>query len=313
MKGEILHITNGKVVTNYLKELDITGHIITWQEMLCEGPTSREIDTEDFLKKRKTFLNDFYHIEFNDAEFKEELSVLNDTRNYSKIVLWFEYDLFCHVNMLAVIKLLQEKQNQLPLYLVCSGRVKGETDLKGLSELSAEQLLLHYKEKIELTESDRELAVSLWHIYCGQDHNLFKPYITKKSSFKYLSNCLKAHLERFPNLKSGLSVLEQNILNLIKEKNIKSKNQLLGYVLNYQGYYGFSDLQIQRLIDLMQIFYTVETNKITLNRKGFEAAIGSNNFSREINNNLAFGGVDRLDFSFCIKTNTLIKTPLNVN
>jgi hypothetical protein len=313
MSKEILHITNGNSLTNYLKDLDILGDILTWQEMLCEGPTTTEISSDAFLAKRKAFLNDFYHVEINENQFRQELSILDHTETYSEIVLWFEYDLFCHINMLAVIKLLKEKKIQLPLYLVCSGRVKGETELKGLSELTPEQLFNHYHEKVKLKESDIDLAISLWHIYCGKDHNLFKPYIIKKSSFKYLNACLKAHIKRFPNLKSGLSVLEKNILTIIKEKSIKSKNQLIGYVLNYQGYYGFGNMQIERLIDALQMFYTEEENKISLNRKGFEALIGNHNFSSEINNNLTFGGVNRLDFSYNEKTNALIKTQLNVN
>ncbi|MCX7549691.1 DUF1835 domain-containing protein [Xanthomarina sp. F2636L] len=308
-----LHITNGSSLTHYLKELDISGDYLTWQEMLCEGPTTTLINSEEFLIKRKTFLNDFYHIELNETEFKEEIAILNNVDSYSEIVLWFEYDLFCHINMLGVIKLLNEKQVPLPIYLVCSGRIKGKTQLKGLSELTPEQLFQHYKEKIKLKDSDLELAISIWHIYNGKDHNLLKPFITQKSSFKYLSNCLKAHLTRFPNLKSGLSTLEENILTIIKEKNVKSKNQLMGYVLNYQGYYGFGDMQILRLIDILQIFYTEEENKISLNRKGYEALTGNHNFSFQINNNLTFGGLNRLDFSYDGQTNKLIKTPLNVN
>ncbi len=313
MNGETLHITNGGSLTNYLKELDISGNIITWQEMLCEGPTTRKINTDEFLKKRKAFLNNFYQVEINESEFKDEVGILDSAKDYKEIVLWFEYDLFCHINLLAVIKLLQDKNLDLPIYLVCSGRIKGETQLKGLPELSPEQLYKHYQDKIKLTDDDVELAVTLWQIYCGKDHNLFKPYLTKKSSFKYLNNCLIAHLRRFPNLKSGLSVLEKNILTIIKEKSIKSKNQLIGYVLNYQGYYGFGDMQIERLIDLLSIFYIVEENKISLNRKGHVALIGNHNFSYEINNNLTFGGVNRLDYSYNNKTNNLIKTQLNVN
>ena len=309
MSRKTLHITNGSTLTSYMKELDIVGDVLTWQEMLCEGPTTSIIDTEEFLQKRKVFLNDFYELEINESIFKEALHVLNDMEAYDEVVLWFEYNLFCHINLLAIISLLKEKQVNLPLYLVCSGRVKGETDLKGLSELSTIQLLQHYKDKVKLTEKDIELAISIWHIYCGKDHSLLKPYIIQKSSFKYLSNCLKAHIERFPNLKSGLNVLEKNILTLIKEKNVTSKNQLIGYALSYQGYYGFSEIQMQRLIKLLKIFYTDGESKITLNSKGHEALIGNSNFSQEINNNIMFGGVNRLYFSYCSITNKLISTP----
>ncbi len=49
--------------------------------------------------------------------------------------------LFCHINLIAVISLLHQKEINLPLYLVCSGRIEGEKNLKGLAELTPEQLL----------------------------------------------------------------------------------------------------------------------------------------------------------------------------
>ena len=306
-----LHITNGSSLTNILKDLDFTGDILTWEEMLCEGPTISNIDSDEFLNLRASFLNTYYDIDLNIDEIKEELDRLNHIENYSDIILWFGYDLFCHINMIAVIALLHHKKVNLPIYLVCSGRIEGEKSLKDLSELSENQLRDHFKDKIKLTADDIDLAISIWDIYCGKDHNLLKPYIVKSSNFKYLSNCLKAHLERFPDSKSGLNVLETNILEIIKEKEIKSKNHLLGYALNYQGYYGYGDLQFDRIIKLLSIFITENNDLITLNRKGHEALLGQQNFSAEINDTIQFGGVNKLDFHFSKKQNKLIKTILN--
>ena len=42
MTEQILHITNGNVLTDYLRELDFNDDILTWQEMLCEGPTIQQ-------------------------------------------------------------------------------------------------------------------------------------------------------------------------------------------------------------------------------------------------------------------------------
>ena len=53
--------------------------------------------------------------------------------------------------MLGVINLLHQKKINKPLYLICSGRVKGEKNLKGLTELSSDQLHDHYKNKVLLT------------------------------------------------------------------------------------------------------------------------------------------------------------------
>jgi hypothetical protein len=288
--------------------LDIKGDILTWQEMLCEGPTAEVIDSDEFFNVRREFLNEFYNIEVNEEEFRNEISILSHLEPYSEIVLWFEYDLFCHINLIAVISLIQQKNVKLPLYLVCSGRVEGEKELKGLSELTSQQLHKHYDHKIKLSEVDIDLMKSLWKTYCGKDHNLFKPIIIETSSFPYLSNCLKAHLQRFPDSKTGLAGLELNILTLITKEKVKSKQHLLGYALNYQGYFGYGDTQFTRIIEKLSCFIDEDENGLKLNRNGHEAILGHHNVASELKSNMFFGGVKKYDFQFSKTQNKLIKT-----
>lgn len=313
MKQKILHITNGTNLTDYLRELDFTDDMLTWQEMLCEGPTIPAISSKEFFELRNDFFKNYYDIEVDKDELHKELSKLDHTENYSEINLWFEYDLFCHINLLGVLNLLHQKQINKPLYLICSGRVESEKNLKSLSELSPEQLKNHYKNKVLLNAEDKNLAIALWRTYCGKDHNILKPYIVTKSNFTYMSSCLKAHLKRFPNQKSGLSSIEENILKLIKENPVKSEHHLLGYCLNYQGYYGFGDIQIKRLISKLSIFFVTTEHGIELNRKGHEALLGQHNFSSLINNDMVYGGVKRLNFQYNDEENKLIKTILHAN
>lgn len=313
MSKKVLHITNGNALTDYLRELDFDEEILTWQEMLCEGPTIPAINSRAFLRLRIEFVKTFYDIEVNTKEILTELSKLDKTDTYSEIHLWFEYDLFCHINLLGIINLLHQREIDKPLYLVCSGRVEGEKRLKGLSELSPEQLKSHHKNRVQLTSEDIDLAIALWRTYCGKDHNILKPYIVTNSNFKYMTNCLKAHLKRFPHQKSGLSVLEDNILRLVRDNDIKSRHHLLGYSLNYQGYYGFGDLQHKRMIDKLSIFFEETENSIKLNRKGYEALLRRYNFASEMNNNMTYGGVKRLEFQYSVEQNKLVKTILHAN
>ena len=313
MTNNSLHITNGNSLTDYLRELDFTEDILTWQEMLCEGPTIPKIDSEAFFKLRADFLSSTYDIDVDEKDLQNELSKLDDIDKYTEINLWFEYDLFCHINLLGVINLLHQREINKPIYLICSGRIKGEKSLKGLAELSPAQLKAHYNNKVLLNKDDIDLAIALWRTYCGKDHNIFKPYIVTKSNFKYMSNCLKAHLKRFPDQKSGLGTIEANVLKIINENNIKSENHLLGYCLNYQGYYGYGDLQLKRKLKELSIFYTITEERITLNRKGHEALLKKHNFATEVNNNLDYGGVNRLAYQFSEEENKLIKTVTHGN
>ncbi len=311
--NKVLHITNGDSLTEYLNELDFHGDFLTWQEMLCEGPVISNINSKKFFDLRSQFLKEYYNIEVNKFDFSRDLLKLEHPEQYDTIILWFEYDLFCHINMLGVLNLLYQKKIDKPIYVVTSGFISGEKNLKGLAELNPEQLREHFHKRIKITKEDLQLAVDLWNIYCGKDHNLFKPYIVSNSSFKYMSNCLKAHIERFPNQKTGLSVLEEHILTIVKDRDVKSRHHLLGYILNYQGYYGFGDIQMERIIERLSIFFTSTEHKLELNRKGHEALLGQHNFAGEIKNDMTYGGIQRLNYQFNSEKNKLIKTILNVH
>ena len=112
MNKRILHITNGSALTEYLRELDFTDDILTWQEMLCEGPTIPAINSKEFFDLRSDFLKAYYDIDVDAKELQSELSKLDNIKDYSEIHLWFEYDLFCHINLIGVINLLHQTELQ---------------------------------------------------------------------------------------------------------------------------------------------------------------------------------------------------------
>ena len=308
MAKQILHITNGSNLTSYLRDLNVEGEFFTWHEMLCEGPTTEQIDTHEFVEVRREFLNKYYDIDIDEYEFHKELEVLDHTEKYSEINLWFEYDLFCHINLIAVISLLHQKKVKL----------SDDDDLDAL--ISGDEPDEIPEELDDVADGDDgnddddlDLARSLWSIYCGENHNLLKPYIIKKSSFKYLSSCLKAHLKRFPDSQNGLCRLERHILEIVKDNYIKSTHHLLGYILNYQGYYGYGDIQIKRMIANLDMFLFEGENGLELNRKGHEVLLNQHNFSSEVNNDIQFGGAKRLKYQFNKKQNKLVKTVYNAN
>jgi len=313
MATHTLHITNGTSLTNFLVKDNYEGEILTWHEMLCEGPTEKEIDTTSFFEKRKAFLESIYNVEYDILKVKSEIKKTNNVNDFQEIVLWFEYDLFCHINLIAAISLLKQKGIRIKMSLVCSGRIDGEKGLKELPNLTSKQLNDHYKNRVELTIDDIATAQKAWRIYCEGDHNLLKPLITRPSNFKYLSICLKAHLKRFPDTRSGLSTLDYNVLKLIKKYAIKSRHHLVGYVLHYQGYYGFGDMQIVRLIDKLEILYSETEDSLILNRDGHLALEHQKNFRKQLNCNFVFGGINKCEFQFDKKANRLIKNTANAN
>ncbi|SHI48377.1 hypothetical protein SAMN04488096_10262 [Mesonia phycicola] len=309
MSKKQLHITNGDNLTQRIENLNISGQIITWREMLCEGKTIQEIGSLDFIETRKQFLEFYYHIPPSDYEdkFVKELNNLCLAKNYEEIILWFEFDLFCHFNMIAAIQFLFQQKIEKPIYLVCSKRLKGEEKLQGLSLLTDKELLNHFTHKILLNKDDLELAQLVWSFYCGNNPLRLKPEIKKNSNFEYLSSCLRAHIERFPNMESGLNSLENNILKLIVNNTITSDNQLLGYALEYQGYYGYGDMQMLRVINKLQPFYYFNNAKFSLTEEGKMAINKSQNFYQELKDDLYYGGAKKYDFLYNQESHQLLK------
>ena len=308
MEKGVLHIVNGDSLAEQMQELNLPGELVIWRELLCEGPTLQEINS-DFFKLRKKFLKKTYKISAENYEerFIAEIKRLKSFNNYDEVVLWFEFDLFCHINMLAAINLLAQKEKSRPITLVCSRKLKGEKEFKPLSQLSLKELKNHYDNRIHLNSDDIEIASLIWELYCGNNPLKLKPQIKVQTNFEYLSSCIRAHIERFPNSISGINTLEKNILKLIENHDIKNENHLLGYALQYQGYYGYSDTQMQRLLDKLSVFYQNNGEKIVLSDSGKLALAGEKNFYRDLKNEEVFGGAKMYDFLYESESHRLLK------
>ena len=185
MGGKILHILNGDSLVHGVKSLNLEGTQLVWREMLCAGPTSMEVGGDQFFEKRSDFLRDRYEI--TEASYQEAfaspLASIDQIKSFEEINLWFEYDLFCHINLLGALAWISQHEFNGKIYHVCSGRIKGASKLVGLSELSPAQLASHYKNKKELSTEDIESAYEIWTLYCENDHNALIPKIIKPTSF----------------------------------------------------------------------------------------------------------------------------------
>jgi hypothetical protein len=306
---KLLHITNGDDLSEKILELGIPGDLITWREMLCEGPASMDVGDEAFVLFRKTFLLEKYKVseERYREEFLEELVKLAAINGYDEIVLWFEFDLFSHMNMLALISFLLQNKKNGPFSLVCSRKLKGEEEMNPLSQLSGKHLKEHYKHRISLNEDDIQTAQLIWELYCSKNPKKLASEIKKTTNFEYLSSCIRAHIERFPSVKTGLNSLEVNVLKLIKEHQITSINHLLGYALEYQGYYGYVDVQMERVIEKLSPFYDASEEGVKINIDGKKALEGSKNYYQNLKDDESYGGVRKYDFLYDPENHDLLK------
>ena len=306
----LLHITNGDSFTSRLQSLQFKGDVITWREMLCEGKTLSTVGSESFWKTRFEFLNKNYKVSkswFIEKTLKEYRSLCNH-KQQDQIVLWFEYDLFCQINMLAVISWLKTHRRHAEISLVCSGKIEGSDKLYGLNELNDDKLMELYENKKVLSQDDIEYADYIWQLYCSDNPIRLENQIANNDfQFEYLSDALKTHLKRFPTIKNGLNDLENHILEVAKQEKPGSRKELMRELLTNQGFYGFGDTQYDRIISsLKPLFSSFDPVKLT--KKGLDVLkLEANYYSELRDNQMYLGGSLKYNFLYNTETDRILK------
>lgn len=305
-----LHITNGDNFTQKLKTLKLKGDIITWREMLCEGKTETNVGSESFWKTRFDFLHKNYKVSkswFVEKTLKEYRSLCNH-KQQDQIILWFEYDLFCQINMLAVLSWLKKHRRYAEIYLVCSGDEDETNRLYGLSDLNDEQILHSYKNKVKLSQNDIEYADYVWQLYCSDNPIRLENLIDFDNyQFEYLADAIKVHLKRFPTIKNGLNELENRVLEYSLQQKPKSKKQLLNQLLKNQGFYGFGDTQYERVISNLRPLFS-SFNPVRLTTKGKEILDGQTNYYSQIRDSEDYlGGALKYNFLYNTESDRILK------
>ena len=308
--SSLLHITNGDSFTERLNKLDLKGDVITWREMLCEGETLTNVGSESFWKTRYEFLHKNYKVTkswFIEKTLKEYRSLCNH-KQQDQIVLWFEYDLFCQVNLIAVISWLLANRKYAEISLVCSGKEDESDRLYGLNELSDEQLLSLYRNKKVLSQDSIEYADYVWQLYCSNNPIRLENLSDYEDfQFDYLGDAVKTHLKRFPSIANGLNEMENNILKLGFDKKPATRNEFLGTILKNQGNLGFGDSQYDRALTRLKPLFSA-FNPVRLSAKGREILEGKTSYYSCIqDNDVYLGGSLKYNFLYNTESSRILK------
>jgi hypothetical protein len=311
MGGSILHITNGDSTTNYLKKLNISGTFITWREMLCEGKTISDIGSERFWKTRFDFLKISHKIskqKFINYTLKEYRNLCNEKKQ-DEIVLWFQQDLYCQINLIAVLSWLKRYRKGYQISLICSEKATNSKKLPSFSELTAGQINQQFNNRIELNIDDVEYADYIWQLYCSDSPlRLEIVYQANPASpFHYLATALEAHLKRFPSIENGLNNVENFILKTADKKKTTSKKKFIDLLLKDQEVYGFAALQYEQKIGKLQHLFS-SLNPVKLTKTGKQVLEQQVNFYGKLRSDFSYlGGAKKYSFLFDNETNKLLQ------
>lgn len=271
--ANLFHIVNGDAVVPILKKSGIEGEIIVWREMLSDGPLDLEVASDEFWKKRYAFFEKELHIskiDYFDKTIKEILKV-DDLPIDAEVVMWFEFDLFCQVNLMALCAfLLQNYRKDISYNLVCTGKVKGKEKLQSLTNFTDEEFKILYENKLKITRDNLLFAETCWKIFATNNFEEIATFnFAKKSKFKYFQMAMNQHLKRFSK-ENTLNEIDFNILKIINLAGL-TKNEIIQKILiwqNQETIYGFGDLQYFLYLDKLKNYYEINNELYFLNEKG---------------------------------------------
>ena len=314
MNPSVLHITNGDNTTNYLRSLKFNGEFITWREMLCEGKTSIDIGSESFWKTRFDFLKSSYKVTkkaFIDFTLKEYRN-LCQAKKHKEVVLWSENDLFCQINMIAIISWIKRFRKGEKVTMVHADAID-ENDQKftRINELTKDQIHQYYKNRITLSQDDIEYADYVWQLYCSDNPIRLETVHTfnPTSSFSYLTDALDLHLKRFPSVQNGLNVVENFILQTAENTKLTSRHKLIEKLLEDQQVLrlGYGNAQYTQKLESLKSLFT-SFHPVRLSRKGKKVLNNQLNFYRKLRNECTYlGGVKKYSYLYNNSKDKLLK------
>jgi hypothetical protein len=243
----IFNILNGDSLAHSFPDTKIEGDIIVVREALIEGDLSGN-DLQDFWLARAKYmgLTDAAYHDNVASEFEKIMNAPGD----SEFNLWFEYDLFCQVNMWFAISVINSLSIKKKVYAVYTSYLDRNNKhfWNGFGPANSSQLQVCFAGRILLSDADLHLGQELWAAY--KDNNfeeLIRLAKTRSLAFPYLQEVVKAHTDRFA--KDGTNGRPEKVIEDIT-KNISSDfHKVCEEFWKRESIYGFGDTQLKSLYD----------------------------------------------------------------
>lgn len=229
----MIHIHNGDVVNDLAKRSGIPGEHLPFRESLVAGPAPRE------LEERARFLAGAYHE--NLLRVRNELlsqeRALEAAMQHDEIVLWFEHDLFCLVNLLSL----------LDRYASC----KRLTLVWCPEPLSSQDLNSLFDSRAAVTPAMLALAHDAWQAYTSPDPRALNRLLAADTrDFPFLRDALTLHASRFPSTRDGLGAVERRLLEVLAG-GASDFITLFSAFDEQPPRFGFGDSEVMRVLRVL--------------------------------------------------------------
>lgn len=237
----IYHVLPGDAQVEEFRKTGLEGELIVFRDVLITGPIDHA-PAEEFWDRRARFVLSEYgedEIVFQE-KVADELLKLSDVNEGDEVFLWFEYELFCSVNMWFCLDQLHDSLAEI--FRIAPGNVSPDDVWKGFGDHAAKDLSSCFESRIQFGKKDIEIGKRLWRAFAERDSEQLKDLGNYRSAcFPFLKEVCEAAIE-----------IDNRPAEIVREIMGSGLNDIETVFPEFQkraGVYGFGDLQVVRIME----------------------------------------------------------------
>ena len=218
MTEKVLHITNGDAAADRIKGAAIAGDTLVWRDVLHDGPVPGGLSMTELSMVRARFLAE--GLDMDSAELQRNFLMrdahLSAAKDYDKVVLWFEHDLYDQLQILQLMDWFCDNPIGDKLWLLCIDCFEGIDPFHGLGQLNEEQFQILVGQEVPVGQDVLDLGQRAWAAFRDDDPVAWAGLLDEDlSALPFLKDSVFRFLEEFPAPSSGLGRTERAILQAL--------------------------------------------------------------------------------------------------
>lgn len=216
-----LHLINGDSAASGLARSGLPGDIVSWRDLLHDGPVPADDDLGAFHRVRAEFLasRGWSTLAAAVADFEQRDARLDDVRAGDEVVLWFEPDLYDQLQLIQILARFERRaEHERPRLTIVPADCY-------LGPMLPEKFAPLYAARRDITPDDLVHGRVAWRAFTARTPdellevtNRLDREVTARTytaddhvRLPHLVAALRRQLEEYPDIDSGLSRSERQL------------------------------------------------------------------------------------------------------
>jgi hypothetical protein len=216
-----LHITNGDIAAERIREALGDADVLPWRDALNLGPVPEQRDLEGLRPIRASFIAGEGWGSYEDIlrDFEARDQRLDQLSRDTDIVLWFEHDLYDQLQLLQILDYFARERGGSWRIGLISIKTHDEVEVfRGFGQLSDRAISELYAARSPVDDAILQTAISAWGVFRATDPRAVVHFLNAGSDeLPFLREALMRHLHDFPWVRDGLSRSERQALSVLSD------------------------------------------------------------------------------------------------